>query len=147
MTAHEAVQLIEASALFDANWYEKNYPDVKTTGISSASHFHKYGWRMMRDPSSQFSTASYLATHQDVKKESINPLLHYLQFGKKEGRGIVASHQSEKFKNLKIKNSESEPEKTVNQLAETQELLEKYYRRCQELESQMLDQKIKSESL
>lgn len=102
---------------------------------------------MMRDPSSQFSTAGYLTAHKDIKKKGSNPLLHYLQVGKKEGRSIVVSDQSEQFKDLKIKKINAEPGKVTQQLAETQVLLEKYYRRCQELENQTLDQKIKPESL
>ena len=152
MKAHEAVQLVEASALFDAKWYVERYPDVKAANINPAAHYCKYGWQMLRDPSSQFSTAGYLAKHEDIKREGMNPLLHYLRFGKKEGRAIVSSHEQgigNKLKEVKTtsalakvhaspnKNSEG----VVKQLAETQALLEHYYIRCQELEFQKLDHK------
>ncbi|WP_252107370.1 MULTISPECIES: hypothetical protein [unclassified Halomonas] len=146
MTSNEAVQLIEASSLFDASWYLEHYPDVEASKMNPAHHFYKYGWKMMRDPSNQFSTAGYLKAHKDVRKKSVNPLLHYLQLGKNEGRSIVASYQPEKFNAPKITRISLEPQKVARQLAETQALLEKYYRRCQELECQTLDQKIKPES-
>jgi|TARA_R110001599_G_scaffold284001_1_gene486013 hypothetical protein len=150
--AHEAAQLVEASELFDARWYIERYPDVKAVNINPAAHYCKYGWQMLRDPSSQFSTAGYLAKHEDIKREGMNPLLHYLRFGKKEGRAIVSSHEQgigNKLKEVKTtsalakvhaspnKNSEG----VVKQLAETQALLEHYYIRCQELEFQKLDHK------
>ncbi|MBT2801104.1 hypothetical protein J7J49_07190 [Halomonas sp. ISL-56] len=93
MKAHEAVQLVEASSLFDAKWYVERYPDVKAAKMKPAAHYCKYGWHMLRDPSSQFSTAGYLTKHEDIKKEGMNPLLHYLRFGKKEGRVLVTSDE------------------------------------------------------
>ena len=152
MKAHEAVQLVEASALFDAKWYEEHYPDVKAANMSPAAHYCKYGWQMLRDPSSQFSTAGYLAKHEDIKKEGMNPLLHYLRFGKKEGRVLVTSNEhgvgnrvSQVKKSItpaKVNAIPNKNSEAVNkQLAETQALLEHYYIRCQELEYQRLDHK------
>ncbi|WP_088701272.1 hypothetical protein [Halomonas campaniensis] len=152
MKAHEAVQLIEASPLFDAKWYVERYPDVKAVNMNPAAHFCKYGWKMLRDPSSQFSSAGYLIKHKDIKKEGMNPLLHYLRFGKKEGRAIVTSQEQGIGNNLKETKTVTAPakvnaspnknsEEVAKQLAETQALLEHYYIRCQELEFQKLDHK------
>lgn len=153
MKAHEAVQLVEASVLFDAKWYVERYPDVKAANINPAAHYCKYGWQMLRDPSSQFSTAGYLAKHEDIKREGMNPLLHYLRFGKKEGRVVVKSEDKRVRNELKeVKPSTAAPanvnatankntEAVTKQLAETQALLEHYYIRCQELEFQKLDHK------
>lgn len=160
MKAHEAVQLVEASELFDARWYVERYPDVKVANITPAAHYCKYGWQMLRDPSSQFSTAGYLAKHEDIKREGMNPLLHYLRFGKKEGRVVVNSEDRVVRNELNEVNSSTAPAKAnatenknseavTKQLAETQALLEHYYIRCQELEFQRLDHKqtLKMESL
>lgn len=160
MKAHEAVQLVEASALFDAKWYVERYPDVKAANMNPAAHYCKYGWQMLRDPSNQFSTIGYLAKHQDVKKKGLNPLFHYLRYGKKEGRAIVSSHDKGIRNKLKEVKSSTAPakdnaapnknsEEVTKQLAETQALLEHYYIRCQELEFQKLDHKqtAKMESL
>ncbi|MBX9658725.1 MAG: glycosyltransferase [Nitrospiraceae bacterium] len=38
---------------FDHDWYLKEYPDVKLTGLSPLEHYVKYGRRMKRKPSSQ----------------------------------------------------------------------------------------------
>ena len=160
MKAHEAAQLVEASELFDARWYIERYPDVKAVNINPAAHYCKYGWQMLRDPSSQFSTAGYLAKHEDIKREGMNPLLHYLRFGKKEGRVVVYSEENGIRNELNEVKSSTAPTKAnatenknseavTKQLAETQALLEHYYIRCQELEFQRLDHKqtLKMESL
>lgn len=160
MKAHEAVQLVEASTLFDAKWYVERYPDVKAANMNPAAHYCKYGWQMLRDPSNQFSTIGYLAKHQDVKKKGLNPLFHYLRYGKKEGRAIVSSDDKgirNKLTEIKSSSAPAKVNLTANknsevvtkQLAETQALLEHYYIRCQELEFQKLDhnQTAKMESL
>ncbi|WP_447893717.1 hypothetical protein [Vreelandella sp. GE22] len=145
--SNEEVQMIEQSMLFDGEWYAERYPDVKSSHIDPATHYCKYGWKMLRDPSEKFSTAGYLNKHKDIKKKKVNPLFHYLQFGREEGRGIVASFHSEGLRNIKVRKTSAEPATLSRQLAETQFLLEKYYIRCQELEHQKLGQKTKSESL
>lgn len=48
----------------------------------------KYGWQEGRNPSQSFNTKYYLNTYPDIKKAGINPLVHYIRFGKKEGRSI-----------------------------------------------------------
>ncbi|MGE6780641.1 hypothetical protein ACQKFL_23675 [Vreelandella titanicae] len=151
MKAHEAVQLVEASALFDAKWYVERYPDVKAANINPAAHYCKYGWQMLRDPSSQFSTAGYLAKHEDIKREGMNPLLHYLRFGKKEGRVISSSNVSAVASKPKVASVPVTPKTPSNaagvnsdrvskQLEKTQALLEHYFNRCKELEYSLPDQ-------
>ncbi|MGP9643537.1 hypothetical protein ACT3TJ_08845 [Halomonas sp. AOP30-A1-24] len=150
MTAHEAVQVIERSALFNAEWYTERYPDVKAANMNPAEHFYKYGWKMMRDPSNQFSTASYLAEYGDIKKDGMNPLLHYLRFGEKEGRAIFSSKEVAGNHGLAVLNNKNVPStggtltdsnshKIEKQLENTQALLEHYFNRCQELEYQSMD--------
>jgi hypothetical protein len=46
----------------------------------------RFGWKEGRDPSSRFSTSFYLQNNPDVRQSGTNPLLHYVRFGKKEGR-------------------------------------------------------------
>ncbi|MGB6087414.1 glycosyltransferase family 2 protein, partial [Parvibaculum sp.] len=40
----------------------------------------------MRDPGPSFSTSWYLDKYRDVKRAGMNPLVHYLRYGQKEGR-------------------------------------------------------------
>lgn len=148
MKADEAVQLVEASILFDANWYVERYPDVKAVKMSPAAHYCKYGWQMLRDPSSQFSTAEYLNSYQDIK--NINPLVHYLKYGKKEKRSITPSQGKLLLKKIEARqlqprdsnvNPQATDSKVAKQLSETQALLEYYYLRCKKLEYQKIDEK------
>ena len=145
MKEHEAVQLVEASALFDAKWYVERYPDVKAANMNPATHYCKYGWRMLRDPSSQFSTVDYLTKHKDVEKKELNPLFHYLRYGKKEGRTISPSQPSVMANKPTVPAARVEREKSSRvvgvdsgqiskQLEKTQALLEHYFNRCKELE-------------
>jgi hypothetical protein len=39
-------------------------------------------------PSMDFNTADYLNANPDVRESMMNPLLHYLKFGKSEGRRL-----------------------------------------------------------
>lgn len=155
MKAYEAVQLIEASPLFDAKWYVERYPDVKAANIKPAVHYCKYGWRMLRDPSSQFSTLDYLTKHKDVKKKEVNPLYHYLRYGKNEGRVISASQSLAVMSSPEVaaipnvpKSTSTAPkindDKVGKQLAKTQALLEHYFNRCKQLEYSLPDHQLKS---
>lgn len=150
MNDNAIAEEIEASPLFNADWYVTAYPDVQASGLKPAVHYHKYGWKMGRDPSPSFSTLGYLEIHPDVNNKKINPLLHYVLYGNKENRklqaptseskGPVATVNSQVRLNIS-KNRESDEfsESTNRQLNSTQHLLEFYYNRCQELEYQLLD--------
>ena len=50
------------------------------------THFETYGWKQGRDPSPDFDVELYLAHNPDVKASGMNPLDHYLLYGKAEGR-------------------------------------------------------------
>ncbi|MUH71381.1 hypothetical protein [Psychrosphaera haliotis] len=85
------IELVKGSALFNATWYEKQYPDVKTVDMSAAEHYVKHGGFEFRDPGPGFSSQRYLIRYQDVAKAKLNPLCHYILTGKSEGRKIEAS--------------------------------------------------------
>ena len=82
------LQLLTNSNLFDADWYATAYPDVRSTGLSAAEHYLKYGVAFGRNPSLRFNTRFYLSRYPDVAASGMNPLLHYLQFGHAENRQI-----------------------------------------------------------
>ena len=56
-----------------------------------STHFHQSGWREGRDPSGDFDTTLYLIHNPDVAAAGIDPLEHYLQFGRAEGRSAFAA--------------------------------------------------------
>jgi serralysin len=68
----------------DALWYPARYPDIGP--LDAAWHYHNVGWCEGRDPNRQFSTIWYLANNLDVAGAKCDPLLHYLQSGRAEGR-------------------------------------------------------------
>ncbi|WP_444921198.1 hypothetical protein ACJJID_01610 [Microbulbifer sp. CnH-101-G] len=149
------VQLLKESPLFDADWYRSQHSDVVGIKLTPEQHYLRYGWRMGRSPSALFCGVSYLEKYPDVVQSNENPLVHYLRFGRREGREIKSVKQIRN--NLKkdigldlgkliSPNSEEAQFELniplINQLKETQYLLEKYVRRCHELEYQIMDENL-----
>ena len=87
----ESLERILDSSLFDAGYYRAQLdpPERAGSDLDIAAHFHVDGWRNLRDPSPRFSTADYLLTNADVAAAGIDPLMHYLQYGRSEGRTIA----------------------------------------------------------
>jgi len=83
------IEVIRKSTLFDSNWYEKSYPDVRATGSDPVKHFLIFGGSEKRNPSAKFDTAKYFQLHPDVKQTGLNPLVHYELHGREEGRAIA----------------------------------------------------------
>lgn len=79
-------KLVKKSALFDANWYLSQYPDVREQGVDPLYHFLVWGGLEERDPHPSFNTSYYLARNPDVRAAGINPLVHYLTNGIQENR-------------------------------------------------------------
>jgi hypothetical protein len=82
--------LVEASELFDADWYLENYPDARTWE-SPLDHYLIEGWKRGCDPGPGFSTKAYLEANPDVAEAGLNPLFHWIRQGKQEGREIKPS--------------------------------------------------------
>ncbi len=75
--------LIRVSGLFDMNYYLRTYPEV--TGLPIL-HYIITGWREGKNPSPHFDTQYYLTQNPDIRQSGQNPLVHYIRFGKPEGR-------------------------------------------------------------
>ncbi len=73
----------------DADWYRARYPDIGDT--DPAAHFALVGWTQFRDPAPWFSTAAYLKAYPDVAAAAVDPLQHWLRFGRVENRAIFAA--------------------------------------------------------
>lgn len=82
--AHER-DIISASALFDPGHYTLQARDL-TKGDDPLDDFCNRGWRAGLRPNAYFDPAYYLARNPDVAASNVNPLLHYIQFGDREGR-------------------------------------------------------------
>lgn len=82
-------KLIKGSVLFDADWYA-GQQNVKGGSAKALGHFLKSNGKF--DPCPNFSSSAYLSDNPDVRDAGLNPLLHYLRFGKDEGRVIRNIH-------------------------------------------------------
>lgn len=84
-----SLEILLASELFNSEWYLAKYADVaadKHYSQAPVLHYIKYGSFEERDPSSAFSTRRYLQAYPDVTAMKINPLVHFILYGKSEGR-------------------------------------------------------------
>ena len=79
----EEIKKIIASALFDQKWYASRY---HISSANAALHYLQKGWEEGNDPGPLFSTRGYLLMNKDVADAGTNPLLHYIEHGKVEGR-------------------------------------------------------------
>ncbi|MCJ2042701.1 glycosyltransferase [Methylobacterium sp. J-059] len=76
--------------VFDARWYEAQYPDVKRACEDPLSHYLSHGHRENRDPSPAFSTRWYAAHNQGIGQLEGNGLIHYIACRFREKRPRVA---------------------------------------------------------
>jgi glycosyltransferase involved in cell wall biosynthesis len=77
---------LEASGLFDAEWYCREYPDAAASDSAPLTHFLCYGLDEGRAPGPKFDPEAYLAANSDVARAGQNALRHYLMSGQAEGR-------------------------------------------------------------
>jgi glycosyltransferase involved in cell wall biosynthesis/GT2 family glycosyltransferase len=88
---------LKTSQLFDEEYYTKKYPNIQKIGINPLLHYILIGNKEGKIPSNTFEKIyNYLKTSQlfdeeyytkkypNIQKIGINPLLHYIIFGKEE---------------------------------------------------------------
>jgi lipopolysaccharide biosynthesis protein/glycosyltransferase involved in cell wall biosynthesis len=78
--------LIKTSGLMDERWYFQTYPELKDVIEDAAQHYILNGALAFKNPGPNFDTEFYLSENPDVKPSKINPLVHYIKYGKSEGR-------------------------------------------------------------
>ncbi len=71
---------------FDPFGYCDQRPDVVRSRIHASVHYALAGAWEDVDASPRFSTALYWRRHPDVEEAGLNPLLHFLHYGRHEGR-------------------------------------------------------------
>jgi glycosyltransferase involved in cell wall biosynthesis len=69
----------------DSNYYFARYDDLDRNHIDAALHYVISGWHEGRDPSASFDARFYADSCVGSNGSQLNPLLHYVMFGKKEG--------------------------------------------------------------
>lgn len=81
LTKHREYLALEASGLFNGDWYLDAYPNVAFTKEGALFHFITKGWQEGKKPNPIFDTSWYLNTYPDVARAKINPVLHYFLYG------------------------------------------------------------------
>lgn len=84
------LQLLRASALFDARWYVEQYPDAGASGMEPERHYLVSGVAAGHNPGPEFDSVAYLMEYPDVLEAVVNPLVHFLEHGQAESRVHVA---------------------------------------------------------
>lgn len=84
MELEKEIQIIENSGYFDKEWYLEKY-SIDGSG-NPIVHYIQKGSKMGYNPSLRFETKYYINQYSDVANSQINPLIHFLLFGKSEGR-------------------------------------------------------------
>jgi len=78
---HEMIA-VAATGLFDAEWYERAYQDLKEYQISALEHFVRFGLKEGRSPNAHFDVTWYRTCYgRDYGQE--NPLVFYAREGYK----------------------------------------------------------------
>ncbi len=78
--------IIDRSGLFDANYYLENYDDARVSNRSVLEHYCKFGLDMDLKPNREFDPVWYREYYRDIKEDGGYPFIHYILYGKKEGR-------------------------------------------------------------
>src|SRR2546423_13895368 len=76
------IRAIEASGLFDQEYYLSVYPDVRHHVRGPIDHYLRYGYKEGRDASRFMSTKWYFEQYPDAERSGLDPLSHYIQAGK-----------------------------------------------------------------
>lgn len=80
---HGAANGRDPSPHFSTPFYRESYPNVTRNPLVD---YLDGGAAAGRNPSSTFDSAAYLERYPDVAKAGLNPLVHYVRFGKAENR-------------------------------------------------------------
>lgn len=82
--------------MFDEEWYSKKY--LKNQSIDPLLHFLIFGAENKCNPNSDFDCSWYLDKYPSVKKENLNPFVHYVMWGRQEGRFPIPYRFELKYK-------------------------------------------------
>ncbi len=81
---HRDRRLIADSGVFDIDFYQAQAPDDMPG--DPILHYLTVGVEQGLNPNSWFDTRYYVDTNADIRYTDTNPLVHYLQYGRHEGR-------------------------------------------------------------
>ena len=79
------------SGLFDAEFYRRQVPVLG--GVDPLAHYLLWGHRAFLDPSPMFSGAEYHIVNADAQSAGMNPIVHWLEYGRPAGRPMSISER------------------------------------------------------
>ena len=81
------------SELFQPSWYRSTQLQGLARWRDPLWHYLDHGWQQGLDPSPHFDSSYYVEQNDDVRRSKLNPLFHYLEYGKAERRSPIRSVQ------------------------------------------------------
>lgn len=94
-----AMRHLRASSALDRIFYQLQIDGSVWERMDPVRHYVLFGATEGLDPNSAFSTKFYMGAHEDVASAGINPLYHFLRYGRGEGRRIEPSEKAEEILN------------------------------------------------
>ncbi len=94
MDAKQQIKILKNSRHFQWAWYTSRYHDAGLLRMSAAEHYFRYGVVLGRNPGPDFDTRFYLSNYPDVRNSGLNPLVHYITHGCRDGRATTAGRQA-----------------------------------------------------
>lgn len=90
-------ELIKNSEMFNWDWFINEYSIPENS--DPVIYFYE-NWKKLRlNSSPKFNTINYLKVNNDVEKNGMNPLIHYIKYGKKENRLLEEYTHDPKYEN------------------------------------------------
>ena len=89
--AKRIYRTVADSALFDPTWYRHTHMARADLLRDPLWHYLDRGWKSGCDPSPLFDTSHYVAHNRDVRGSGLNPLFHYIEYGRAERRSPLSS--------------------------------------------------------
>ncbi len=90
------VELIRSSRWFDAGWYLQRHGAHMDRLTDPAAHYLQIGASRGYQPGPEFDAVRYLQANPDVAATGMNPLLHFIRHGEREGRAPTFAAQPER---------------------------------------------------
>jgi len=85
------LETIVRAAVFDADFYKREYPTATASDVDPLAHYLTSGWKHGLEPSGKFSMRAYLGQNPDVREAGVNPLVHWVKHGRSERRELPQS--------------------------------------------------------
>lgn len=79
------VAVVRASGRLDEVGYAEKNADVRRGKVEAVEHFCTVGWRSLCNPSLDFDVWWYWAEYLDPKSTDVNPFVHFLAWGARQG--------------------------------------------------------------